>query len=295
MKNIDEVQSPFGGKSHHVQTLSTGYICELYRRKCGIDVIEFFHGLENIDLFECSITGYRFWRPAEIAGSEQFYKLISHCWPEYYRTNRWEYKLAKSVLKNGDRLLEVGCGRGFFLKSLEGKLSYAVGLELNRKAIENSVTSFPMRAAYIEDMSLGNEAGFDVICAFQVLEHVPEPSKLLSAAASLLSPGGRLLVSVPNREYPSFMLQYDAFDLPPHHIGHFNLETFKGICRVSDFSLEAFFFQPREPDGDVDVSVENRRRYQIRAARFFSRKLYRWAFKSVGELGPNLLVVLRKG
>src|SRR5262245_17387445 len=106
---------PFGA-SRLVLSLPTGDIVAAYRKKCGADVSRWFGDLTELHMFECQQTGYRFWRPSSIAGDEQFYRYLSSKWPNYYRSERWEYPLVREMLTESDRLIEVGCGRGFFLK-----------------------------------------------------------------------------------------------------------------------------------------------------------------------------------
>jgi len=230
------VASPFGGDAHLRQTMSTDSLIKSYKQKCDVDVTWCFGGLPEIGLYECTKTGYKFWRPESVAGDEAFYHLLSHAWPNYYREERWESSLARKFLEGKKSLLEIGCGRGFFLRSVKGIVDDAVGIEFNQDAIRNKVTTFPILSSKIEDFARTRPASFDVVCSFQVLEHVTNPRTFIESALASLADGGLLLLSTPDYDSPTFNQQGDPFDLPPHHVGHFNTAIYGMIA--AEFGLE---------------------------------------------------------
>lgn len=286
--------SPFGGDSTTVVTFSAAHVREMYKRKCGMDVTASFAGVSEVTLHECSRTGYRFWRPADVAGDEVFYQELSRVWADYYRPSRWEYEIAKRFVLEGGRVLEVGCGRGYFLRSLEGAAVVAEGLELNREAIENKVTSFHVRAETIDELARKRPNAFDVVCCFQVLEHVIAPGDFLRSCLAALKPGGLLVVSTPNNEHVPLASYSDAFDLPPHHMGQFTPAVFRRMASLLDTALIEIVREPRryQPEGVTDGTRENLLyRLAVKATGVLLDASYRMS----GEPGANLLAALRKG
>jgi SAM-dependent methyltransferase len=119
-------------------------------------------------------------------------------------------------------LLDVGCGRGFFLKALT-----AIGLDcygLERPEFQSeSALPFQLFKGEWNDLPTP-EAYFDAITFWHVLEHLEEPKAALDHALRYLKPGGYLVVAVPN--YSSWQAQWFGrhwfhLDLP-RHLYHFS-------------------------------------------------------------------------
>jgi hypothetical protein len=127
-----ETASPYGGEEVLVEELPVGWLVHEYKKKSGIDVTEFFLGIDHLSLYSCSKTGYRYWKPFSIAGSEAFYREMASSTPFYYHSERWEYSIARKLLRNEDEVLDISCGRGFFLKSIEGSVRSGLGLEFSQ-------------------------------------------------------------------------------------------------------------------------------------------------------------------
>ncbi|WP_433061512.1 class I SAM-dependent methyltransferase [Dactylosporangium sp. CS-033363] len=94
-------------------------------------------------------------------------------------------------------VLEVGCGQGGFAARLARRYTY-VGLEpdpascaVARRRVGAAGRVLGVR---LEDLPPGR---FDVVCAFEVLEHLQDDKAAIAAWADRLRPGGRLLLSVP--------------------------------------------------------------------------------------------------
>jgi SAM-dependent methyltransferase len=94
-----------------------------------------------------------------------------------------------------DALLEIGCGNGFFLQQALAQGYRSVrGVEPSRAAVDQAAPE--VRDSIVCDLmrpGLFPPAGFDVICLFQVFDHVPDPGTLLEACFAALRPGGLVL------------------------------------------------------------------------------------------------------
>lgn len=151
------------------------------------------------------------------AGDAPFYEALQqHDW--YYQTDKPEHHYAAGRLPLTAQVLEVGCGSGAFARHLPPGVRYR-GLEFNQTACATA------RAAGldVEVRSLQNEvaqrpAAYDVVCHFQVLEHVTAPADFLRQCAQALKPGGLLVVAVPAED--SFYGRAESvwLNMPPHHL-----------------------------------------------------------------------------
>jgi len=284
---------PFG-PADLVLSVPVGDVIAAYRRKCGADVAPWFGSLREIRLFECRATGYRFWRPASIAGDEEFYRHLTRQAPDYYHAERWEYPFVRRLATRSDRVLEIGCGRGFFLRSLEGRVADAIGIEFNRAAIDDKVTRFPIVDSAIEQVAAAAPERFSLVCSFQVLEHVVAPDTFLAACVRCLRSGGILALATPNHASAVLARREDAFDLPPHHMGHFSTRVFERLAQRYGLAVEQIHVEKRYFELNDTVTDATRGAFVYRAARRVASALMGFAYARTREPGNNILAILRK-
>lgn len=118
----------------------------------------------------------------------------------YALVNRWDSRHLETVDRllgpePGERILEVGCGRGHLTKRLLDLGADAVGIDANPHAVEHAVTEgvHTMDAA-----SLGFEAdSFDKIVSVHAIEHIPPIEEAFAEMARVLKPGGQALFIYP--------------------------------------------------------------------------------------------------
>jgi SAM-dependent methyltransferase len=286
------VEGPFG-TARHALSLDVDTVVAMYKMQYGVDVGASFSNHSSIDLYQCERTGFRFWRPKEIAGNEAFYRDLSGAWATYYRDWRWEYGQLDDEISPTSRVIEVGCGKGYFLQYLQGKVAHAEGVEFNREAITNKVTTWDVQPMDISEAAERFEGTFDLVCHFQVLEHVVEPRRFLEESIRLLKPAGRLVFSVPNHEYVPHALRKDAFDLPPHHVNHFTPASLDAIGKEMGMDVVRIRAMPRPftPE-ETSPNVSNNNIY--RAARRLSYEMLNLVYKVLGEPGHTVIAVFRK-
>jgi ubiquinone/menaquinone biosynthesis C-methylase UbiE len=122
----------------------------------------------------------------------------------YHLPIRWQVE--KLIRRSQERVgslsvLNVGCGLSQVLKKIDREHRY-VGLDVDPRAIELCRTRFSDRQAQFE-VSTSYElpvedAGYDVVFATEVVEHVLEPLRWLQELVRVTSPGGKIQLSTPN-------------------------------------------------------------------------------------------------
>lgn len=95
------------------------------------------------------------------------------------------------------RVLEVGSGHGLFVKVLTDAGVHAAGVELSARAAEKSrrVHGVEVHTGTLDSLPA---APFDAIAMWDLLEHVPDPGRLIEQAAARLEPGGVLIIETPD-------------------------------------------------------------------------------------------------
>ena len=213
-------------------------IIMLYRQQLNIDVSRFFTS-ENIYLYKDRDTGYRFYFPEDIAGDGKFYEALQQRNEEgYYHTWKFENQLAFDLLNVNDKVLDIGCGTGNFLSRVQQKTNTVFGLELNKEAVNECIKKgLTVTQELIEEHSENHIEYYDVVCMFQVLEHIYNVNSFLNHSIKVLKPGGKLIIGVPNSD-PYFLSfdKYSTLNLPPHHMGLWNKKVFEKMA--SYFNLK---------------------------------------------------------
>ena len=232
-ENVSGVRSPVTG-SNRVEKrkeIDTRFVARLYQEHFGIDVSRYFAGVSRIDVYRCLDTGYQFYFPLTLEGDSSFYEALESI-PWYYMDWKREHEIALEHIRRADRVLEVGCARGAFLTNLKTSGVDCTGLELNRNAAaigrEHDVT---VVEESIQEHASRHPETYDVVCFFQVLEHVSDVRSFMEAAVGLLRPDGRICIGVPN--YDSFIGLDEAnpLEMPPHHVG---MWTESALAKLAD-------------------------------------------------------------
>lgn len=172
-----------GGSAHRAKL---GIECDIWRcRKCGL-------------VFPNPM-------PVPVKGVSQHYELNPN---QYFQHHNLEAKTvgvrsmlsrAEQLIGGKGRLLDIGAGRGEFLRaSCEGGWS-AVGIEPSASFAEiaSRYAGVEIRRESLEQCNFP-DASFDVVILAAVLEHLYNPDEIIGEISSILRPGGALFLDVPN-------------------------------------------------------------------------------------------------
>lgn len=223
--------------------------------------------VKDYEVIDCEVCGFKHIVP--IPTQEELEKVYEK---EYYSIEKplfierqlediewWNvvyddrYDFFEQNLPNDRRkILDIGCGPGFFLKRGKERGWEGLGVEPSRQAAEYAkglgldVVNCFLNEANLED----REEKFDVVHMSEVLEHITEPIVFCKTAYNLLSDEGIICVVVPN-DYNPFQkilrekLGFQPYWLaPPHHINYFTFTSLHTLLEQVGFSIigkEAMF------------------------------------------------------
>ena len=237
------MESPLakGVKVIQESQVPTQTIIDLYKKRYQMDVAHFFEEA-YIQIYRCPESGYRFYYPYRPGDSKFYEALQAFDW--YYMPWKWEYDMCMQRIDKEQYVLEIGCGEGDFIQKVyEQKQAHCIGLELN-EAIKAPSPEVKILHDSIEDYSQQNPESFDVVCSFQVLEHIVDIRSYLESSIQALKKGGLLVICVPNN---GSFLQYDdenILNMPPHHMGLWNEESLKNLVNYFSIDLEGIHLEP---------------------------------------------------
>jgi SAM-dependent methyltransferase len=234
------------------------------------------------DIIDCFACGFRHVLPLpDPASLEQEYRekyysvekptFIAHAgedqdWFALAQNDR--LAIFEKLLGAGRRkLLDIGCGPGFFLKTAIARGWDAHGIEPSAQAAAHArALGANVTEGFFNTGSAPTLGQFDVVNLTNVLEHVPDAAATLKRAAALLSSGGILCVGVPNDFSPFQIAAKSAAKTgewwlaPPHHLNYFDFESLEGavtklglklVERTTSFPMEAFVMMGDNYVGDA--------------------------------------------
>ncbi len=156
----------------------------------------------------------------------------------------------------GGRMLEVGCGKGLFLRKFKDRFPdwEVCAIEPSKNAQSFLARLVPeARAEFcsFEESSFAKEQ-FDLVVSIGVLEHVPDPVAFCRSLRQCLKPGGACFVSVPNfEENPSDLITFD-------HLTRFTPRTLRAVMARAGLMVQSVHATKIVPMWAIAVSAEPR-------------------------------------
>jgi SAM-dependent methyltransferase len=132
------------------------------------------------------------------------------------------------------RVLEIGCGTGHNLAML-GEFGSVDALELDdeARAVAEQRLGKSVMSAPLPELAGVPERHYDLIGAFDVIEHIDDDQAALASSAARLKPGGKLVVTVPAHQW-----MWSAHDVVNHHKRRYSKRALRALVQGSSLKLE---------------------------------------------------------
>ena len=166
---------------------------------------------------------------------QQMAELDDRHW--WYRARR---RIIADLIRRAARppadaqVLEIGCGTGHNLAMLAG-FGHVEGLELDAeaRAISEKRLGRKVMSSPLPELSEVPDRHYDLIGAFDVIEHIEDDRAALASIAAKLKPGGRFVMTVPAHQW-----MWSAHDAVNHHKRRYSKAGLKALISGSPMKLD---------------------------------------------------------
>lgn len=226
--------------------------------------------------------------------------------------DHWWFKVRDSILKDitqkyfkpNSLILDFGCNYGHTTRLLRSLGYDAYGVDISEEAIKYG-RSLGIENIFLESEKSFSENYFNAVVSLDVLEHIEDDQKAFDHIASIIKPGGIIVIMV-----PAFMFLWGAHDEISHHFRRYTLGELVGLSkRVGDFEIikksyfntflfipialirlfsNLFNFKSRDSDLEINNVFLNKLFFYIFD---FERKLLKYL---IFPFGVSVLLVLKK-
>jgi 2-polyprenyl-3-methyl-5-hydroxy-6-metoxy-1,4-benzoquinol methylase len=223
--------------------------------QCGASASHFLFRKFDYDLVQCAGCDLVFvGNPPDFSELEDMYSPDVGYHDDILTPKSAEYKRMDDIAQRhmaivtryakSGKLLDVGCSTGLFLHRAKQAGFDCGGVEFSRQSAEFARRQFGIDVLHGDISTAADRAGsYDMVTMFDVIEHVPDPSKDIRAIHDLLKPGGLFILSTPNIDglfprlsYPfAKILDYWPHPEPPHHLYQFSVGTMAALLERNGF------------------------------------------------------------
>ncbi len=287
----------------------------------------------GFDVIECKACGFKHVIPIPSSNElNKFYKK------KYYEQERkknyfgkqksqldWWDKIFEercesfeNILNKKGKILDIGCGPGFFMQKARSMGWEVLGIEPSIKASNYAIKNLNLDVVNC-DLELIDENNkklkeIDVVYTHGVLEHMRNPRSFFDFGNKVLSKGGVIFFSVANDYNPfqKILKEYKDFPawwlVPPEHINYFNTKSarciteqsgFEIVSLITTFPIDMFLMMGDDYISNPEVgSVCHQKRVNFESLLYKSgnKKLMKQMYTAFAQLGlgRQIEVIARK-
>jgi 2-polyprenyl-3-methyl-5-hydroxy-6-metoxy-1,4-benzoquinol methylase len=256
-KGIEDYRNKILPKYRHLIKKQDDYTCTLCKGVKGSLFLEWVEGYQLYKCNSCEATSPNIDMSAETWQIESIYenedyrkKFMRETHDQFaYRkkqfgVERYQYSCERLRLSKDARVLDLGCGAGFYLSVLADKGIQYKGLEVAKHLVEYCQVNQKLNVepTKLEDEPCGH---YNLITMFDVIEHLSDPVCLLSTVKEKLKKGGYCIAYTPNIHSLGWELMGSRHNclLPFEHLCFFNLKSLNYLAKESGlkiYSIETY-------------------------------------------------------
>ena len=185
---------------------------------------------------------------------EEFFRPMEQARREKIFRPRASYVARRFPELSTRRIGDIGAGFGIFLEELRNAWPSADLLAIEPSEDMADILrarGLPVLQRMLEDVG-SNEAGFDLLTAFELFEHLHDPLAFLQQVRTLLRPGGHLYLTTLNGQGFDIQVLWEHAKAvsPPHHLNFLNPGAMQGLLVRAGFEVVEVS-TPGELDWDI--------------------------------------------
>jgi 2-polyprenyl-3-methyl-5-hydroxy-6-metoxy-1,4-benzoquinol methylase len=194
------------------------------------------------DLFRCASCTHAFSVPREHETyDEDYYEVAHERW--FKHPNTALFDRVADAIASGSTVLDVGCGKGHFLRHLQARRPDLTLTGIDLSAPEEAVGIQYLRG----DIMTVDPGSFDAVVSLAVIEHIPNVSGFVQRLRSVVRPGGGVVTMTVNESSLLYRLAWAARPVTPiafnrlysaHHVQHFSRRSLATLLRSHDLRIE---------------------------------------------------------
>ncbi|MFH0863677.1 MAG: class I SAM-dependent methyltransferase [Candidatus Gottesmanbacteria bacterium] len=190
------------------------------------------------------------------------------------------YQYAKNLIKIGSKIVDLGCGVGYG-SALLSDIAPVIGIDISNEAIAYAKKNYGKNVVFetgdINKLKFTNNE-VDVVCAFEVIEHIEKPDKLLYEVKRILNNNGQFFLSTPNRE----IMSEDGQLTSPYHKIEYDFQEIQALLRQFFRNVEVLGQRKsKKADNAYKSFIKSQtiRQNIVNFDKFYLRKLFTQLFK----------------
>jgi len=197
---------------------------------------------DGCEIYQCAKCRLAFTHPQPDALDEQY----DSAYFDLYRS-RHEFRLKRGdarlrrieLMKEPGTLLDIGCSLGYFVEAANDRGWRASGVEISPYAAEQARgLGLDVKTGVLEDAGYPDGA-FDCVTMWDVLEHVPDPTRHMLEVRRVLADGGLVVIGTPNLGHILFRIKRERWRhlKPREHIFYFNPSSITRLLKKTGFDV----------------------------------------------------------